>query len=130
MFLRWFPAALGSVPGAELLYLVASTALCRWPCINSPRNDSLVPLVYRLAVSMKFPPASRNASYTFRASSFAVPQPQSSPNVIVPSANSETRRPLLPKSRYRKCKSPYRLWMQREGHRNQRFGERPHVIAL
>ena len=42
-----------------------------------------------LAVSMKLPPASRKASYTFRASSLAVPQPQSSPKVIVPSAASE-----------------------------------------
>ena len=50
---------------------------------------------------MKSPPASRKASYTFRASSFAAPQPQSSPRVIVPSAASETRSPLLPKSRYR-----------------------------
>src|SRR6202030_2196570 len=49
---------------------------------------------------MKLPPASRKASYTFRASSLAAPQPQSSPKVIVPSAVSETRSPLLPKSRY------------------------------
>ena len=46
-------------------------------------------------------PASRKASYTFRASSLAAPQPQSSPKVMVPSAASETRSPLLPKSRYR-----------------------------
>src|SRR5580700_7247110 len=49
---------------------------------------------------MKLPPASRKASYTFRDSSLAAPQPQSSPKVIVPSAASETRSPLLPKSRY------------------------------
>src|SRR6185369_856915 len=103
IFLRWLPAAFGSVPGAALVYFVAITTLCRWPCINSPRKDSLVPLVYRLAVSMKLPPASRKASYTFRASSFAAPQPQSSPKVIVPSAASETRSPLLPKSLYLIC---------------------------
>ena len=82
------------------MYFVAITTLWRCPCINSPRNDSLVPFVYTLAVSMKLPPASRKASYTFRASSFEAPQPQSSPKVIVPSAASETRSPLLPKSRY------------------------------
>src|SRR5580658_7797066 len=59
-----------------------------------------------LAVSMKLPPALRKASYTLRASSLAVPQPQSSPKVMVPSAASETRRPLLPKSRYR-IESPF-----------------------
>src|SRR6202040_893107 len=50
---------------------------------------------------MKLPPASRNESYTFRASSFAEPSPRSSPKVMAPSAASETRSPLLPKSRYR-----------------------------
>src|SRR6266566_4888644 len=50
---------------------------------------------------MKFPPASRKASYTFLASSLAEPQPHSSPKVMVPSATSETRSPELPKSRYR-----------------------------
>src|SRR5882672_7531669 len=109
MFLRWFPAALGSVPEFELVYFVASTTLGRWPCINSPRNDSLEPFVYKLAVSIKLPPAARNASYTFRASSLAAPQPQSSPKVIVPSAASETRRPLLPKSRYFMNESPFYL---------------------
>src|ERR1700730_10441850 len=49
---------------------------------------------------MKFPPASRKASYTFRASSLAVPQPHSSPKVMVPRAASETRSPEFPKSRY------------------------------
>src|SRR5262249_40358941 len=61
---------------------------------------SLVPFVYKLAVSMKLPPASRNASYTFRASSFAAPQPQSLPKVIVPRAASDTRRPEFPSSLY------------------------------
>src|SRR4030095_4688859 len=93
--------AFGSVPGTALVYFVAITTLWRCPCINSPRNDSLVPFVYKLAVSTKLPPASRKASYTFRDSSLAAPQPQSSPKVIVPSAASETRSPLLPKSRYR-----------------------------
>src|SRR5580700_10810601 len=50
---------------------------------------------------MKLPPASRKASYTLRASSLGAPQPQSSPNVIAPSATSDTRSPLLPKSLYR-----------------------------
>src|ERR1700720_983324 len=89
MFLRWFPDTFGSVVGAEFVYFVARTTLWRWPCMNSPRNDSLVPFVYRLAVSIKLPPASRKASYTFRASSLAAPQPQSSPKVIVPSASSD-----------------------------------------
>jgi hypothetical protein len=62
MLLRWLPAALGSVPGKELEYLVASTMLGRWSCMNSPRKVSLVPFVKRFAVSMKLPPASRKAS--------------------------------------------------------------------
>src|SRR5215467_7956361 len=74
--------------------------LWRWPSMNSPRNDSLAPLVYRLAVSMKLPPASRKALYTFCASSLAAPQPQSSPKVIVPSAASDTRSPEFPSSLY------------------------------
>src|SRR5882672_547747 len=49
---------------------------------------------------MKLPPASRKASYTFRASSFAAPQPQSSPKVIVPRAASDTRSPEFPSSLY------------------------------
>jgi len=37
---------------------------------------------------------------SLRASSLDEPQPQSSPKVMVPSATSETRRPLLPSKRY------------------------------
>src|SRR5215468_4786442 len=88
------------MPGAELVYFVARTILWRCPLRNSPRNDSLAPLVYKLAVSMKLPPASRKALYTFCASSLAAPQPQSSPKVIVPSAASDTRRPEFPSSLY------------------------------
>src|SRR5271163_1302794 len=50
---------------------------------------------------MKLPPASRKALSTWRLSSFDEPQPQSSPNVMVPRHNSETRSPDLPRSRYR-----------------------------
>ena len=45
MFLRWLPPALGSVPGIELVYFVASTAESLRPRRNSPRSASLVPLV-------------------------------------------------------------------------------------
>src|ERR1700680_4106429 len=50
---------------------------------------------------MKFSPASRKASHTFLASSLAEPQPHALPKVMVPSAASEARSPLLPRSRYR-----------------------------
>src|SRR5437879_5108432 len=73
------------------LGLSSTPAGCLLPCIDQ---------VYTLAVSMKLPPASRNASYTFLASSFAAPQPQSSPKVMVPSAASETRSPECPSSLY------------------------------
>src|SRR6266446_6315025 len=43
---------------------------------------------------------SRKALYTFCASSLGAPQPQSSPKVMVPRANSDTRNPDLPRSRY------------------------------
>ena len=99
MFFRWFPPAFGSVPGMAFVYLVAITTLSRWPCMNSPSSFSLVPFVYRLAVSTKFPPAARNASYMARLSSLPAPQPQSSPNVMVPRHSSETRRPLRPSRR-------------------------------
>src|SRR4030095_5503114 len=98
MLLRWLPAAFGSFPGGALLYLGARTILCRWSLMNSPTNRSLEPFVYTFAVSMKFPPASRHGSQRLRASPFAAPQPHSSPNVIVPNAASDTRRPLLPNS--------------------------------
>src|SRR5882762_8560849 len=61
---------------------------------------------------MKFPPASRKASYTLRPPPPPQPhphppphpppppQPHSSPKVMVSSAASETRRPELPRSRY------------------------------
>ncbi len=45
---------------------------------------------------MKFPPASTKASKIASLSSRDAPQPQSSPNVIVPRQSAETRRPLRP----------------------------------
>src|SRR6478736_8824621 len=48
---------------------------------------------------MKLPPASRKPSYTDRLSSLSAPHP-SIPNVIAPSASSDTRSPLLPSSWY------------------------------
>ena len=83
------------------VYFVARTNRSRRPFRNSPTNFSLVPLVYRLAVSTKLPPASANASKILRLSSFDAPQPHSSPNVIVPRHSSETRRPVFPSSLYR-----------------------------
>src|SRR5512141_1736457 len=78
------------------VYFVARTNRSRRPFRNSPTNFSLVPPVYRFAVSTKFPPASAYASKIPRLSSFDAPQPHSSPNVIVPRHSSETRRPVLP----------------------------------
>ena len=43
--------------------------------MNSPRNDSLVPLVYMLAVSMKLPPGFTEGVVHFWASSWAAPTP-------------------------------------------------------
>ena len=63
MFFRWLPPAFGSWPAAALVYFVPSTML---PAMSlhedPPKNVSLVPLVYMLAVSMKSPPAGGNAS--------------------------------------------------------------------
>src|SRR5437016_7352471 len=49
---------------------------------------------------MKLPPASANRSKIRRLSSSEAPHPQSSPNVMVPSASSETRSPVGPSSLY------------------------------
>src|SRR5579871_1413094 len=70
---------------------------------------------------MKLPPVSRKASYTFRASSLAEPQPQSSPKVMVPSAASETRSPLLPNNRYRI--DQFSLTHDRNGHPPSDLGQ-------
>jgi hypothetical protein len=99
MFLRLLPEALTSRARVWPVYLVASTIRSRSLARNSPRNVSLRPPLYRLAVSMKLPPASRKPSYTRRLSSFSTPQP-GIPNVIAPSASSDTRRPLFPSNRY------------------------------
>src|SRR5512140_1461830 len=53
------------------------------------------------AVSRKLPPASAKASNTPTASVRWLPHPHSVPNVIVPSASSDTRRPDRPSSLYR-----------------------------
>src|SRR5258708_21069645 len=50
---------------------------------------------------MKLPPASMKASYIRRDSSLGAPQPRSSPKVMVPRHNSDTRNPLCPNSLYR-----------------------------
>src|SRR3981081_2421872 len=49
---------------------------------------------------MTLPPASANRSSILALTSGGAPQPQSSPKVIVPSATSEIRTPVLPKSLY------------------------------
>src|SRR5438093_6068353 len=49
---------------------------------------------------MKFPPASANRSKIRRLSSSDAPHPQSSPNVMVPNASSDTRSPVGPSSLY------------------------------
>src|SRR5574339_787147 len=49
---------------------------------------------------MKFPPASAKASKILRLSSLEAPQPQTSPNVIVPRHSSETCNPLGPNNLY------------------------------
>src|SRR6266851_730467 len=49
---------------------------------------------------MTLPPASANRSRILALTSADAPQPQSSPEVIVPSATSEIRTPDLPKSLY------------------------------
>src|SRR5690349_19996521 len=52
-------------------------------------------------MSMTLPPASANRSSILALTSGDAPQPQSSPKVMVPSATSEIRTPVLPKSLYR-----------------------------
>src|SRR5207249_9663079 len=61
---------------------------------------------------MKLPPASRKVSKIFRLSSLEDPQPQSSPNVIVPRQSSETLNPLLPSSLYLICLPPLNEWYE------------------
>src|SRR3990172_7114780 len=91
------------------VYFVARTNRSLRPFRNSPTNFSLVPPVYRFAVSTKFPPASTYASKIFRLSSFDAPQPHSSPNVIVPRHSSETRSPVFPSSLYRIGSASFRI---------------------
>src|ERR1700686_3724770 len=49
---------------------------------------------------MTLPPASANRASILALTSGAAPQPQSSPKVMVPSATSEIRTPVLPKNLY------------------------------
>src|SRR2546430_1284979 len=49
---------------------------------------------------MTLPPASANRSSILALTSGDAPQPQSSPKVMVPSATSESRTPVVPKSLY------------------------------
>jgi hypothetical protein len=63
VLLRWFQPAFG-LPGPApiaFVYFVTSAICWRCPFMSSPRIVSLVPLVYTLAVSTKFQPASRKA---------------------------------------------------------------------
>src|SRR5262245_41729462 len=99
MFLRWLPDAFTCGPMLNE-YLVARTQRSRSELISSPTIFSLEPLVYMFAVSRKLPPAAPNVSNIFRDSSAEPPQPQSSPNVIVPKQSSDTRKPELPSSLY------------------------------
>src|SRR4030088_1134218 len=50
---------------------------------------------------MTLPPASANSSSILALTSGGAPQPQSSPKAMVPSATSEIRTPVFPKSLYR-----------------------------
>src|SRR5512139_2795339 len=108
-FFRWFPPPLGSSGRMFSVYFVARTNRSRRPFRNSPVNFSLVPLVYRFAVSTKFPPASANESKIFRLSSFVDPQPHSSPKVIVPRHSSDTLSPVFPSSLYRIASASFRM---------------------
>src|ERR1700724_4530779 len=59
---------------------------------------------------MTLPPASANRSSILALTSGGPPQPQSSPKVMVPSATSEIRTPVLPKSLYL-TRFPSLLWI-------------------
>ena len=61
----------------------------------------------RFVIATKYPPASTNTSKMRLHSSVDAPPPQASPNVIVPSANSETLSPLPPSSVYRMTLPPF-----------------------
>src|SRR5262245_39283442 len=82
---------------------------------------------------MKLPPASRKPSYTLRLSSFSTPQP-GIPNVIAPSASSETRRPLWPSSRYFIGGAPIHVGVERTGYpeREPEWGamEQPDIVDI
>src|SRR5713226_8769798 len=58
---------------------------------------------------MTLPPASANRSSILALTSADAPQPQSSPKVMVPSATSEIRTPVVPKSLYL-TRFPHFLW--------------------
>src|SRR5688572_19465715 len=126
MFLRLLPAALTSRLRVAPVYLVASTIRSRSPARNSPRNVSLRPPLYRFAVSTKLPPASRKPSYRRRLSSFSTPHP-GMPKVIAPSASSETRRPLLPSSRYFIVDSPRE---GRTGYPDRVMADQPEIVDI
>ncbi len=61
MFFRPFPPALGFPGWALNVNFVASTTWSRTfaSLMNFPTNSSLFPVVYKSAVSTKFPPSSR-----------------------------------------------------------------------
>ena len=98
--LRWFPAALASVPSTESVYFVDTTKCFRSAPSSPPTMRSLSPSVYRFAVSMTLPPASAYAVNILRHSSTLAPHPQLPPKVIVPRNNFDARRPLRPKVLY------------------------------
>src|SRR3989442_1126420 len=77
---------------------------------------------------MKFPPASAYRSKMRPPSSFDAPHPQSSPNVIVPRASSDTRSPLRPSSLYLMC-SPPEVGIEQRGRLGRQVGATAHDLA-
>ncbi len=94
------PEKLGSFILVKRVYFVAITKWSLSEAINSPTYFSLVPSVYLLAVSIKFPPEFAYKSKICLLSSLVEPQPHSSPKVIVPRASSKTLNPHLPNNLY------------------------------
>src|SRR3954463_3215360 len=95
IFLRPLPERC-TPPVREGVYFVEITNESRSLRMNSPSSRSLAPSPYRLAVSMKLPPALAKPSKMPRLSSALDPNERGSPKVMAPKHNSETRSPLAP----------------------------------
>src|SRR5262249_29385026 len=115
------------------VYLVATTHRSRSRPRYRPTISSDWPSWYLFAVSMKLPPPAAYASMIRWLSFSSAPKPQTSPKLIVPRHNSDTRSPLGPSSLYRIAFAslPVVCAVRRRvaAARSRRMGELTHSVA-